>query len=316
MAWLPAFKYIKGLFARGGGFLQGNGEPYEGPYHKLYTGETFSGATPSNDSFRIYEDDSEPHLTEPLYEDKLVTEQAFPAPEAYDKGFFIRYFIKDKRVGKIVEVVKSTYDKKVVEKYLLGTTVKWIITKPIKDIFNQGFLYKGSMSRNKENTLKASYIMKGLVEFITEYDKFANVKSDVKGYKFEELPKEEKLRIILKQSPLRKPPKLKYPHLMYNPKNGDVIKVGTMEEHSEYVELGWVHDKPRFIKKIKRKRLGRPTVPPVNTNTPSSSGGGGGGGGSFGGGNYTQEIADAEQMNGGMGNNNNSNNNPSQNNYY
>lgn len=216
--WLPAFKYVKGLLAQRGQFTLPNGKPYEGPYHKLYTGETFTGDVPSVDSKRIFEDDSEPHLSEPTYEEMLVSEPVFPNVEDYDKGFFLRYFIKDNRNGKIIEVKKDTWSKKLVEKYLSGVTVKWILDKPVKDIFSQGYLYKGAESRNKENTLKASLEMKGLAEYITEYDKFANIQSDVEGYKFEELPKPEKIRIIRQISNIQKSPPPPKPRFEERPK--------------------------------------------------------------------------------------------------
>ncbi len=317
MAWLPAFKYLKGLFARGGEFLLANGEPYEGSYHELYSGETFTGAIPTKNSVQIFRDDSEPHLNPDLLENKLATEQTFPEPEDYDKGFFIRYFIKDVRNGKIVEVKKNTYNEKSNEKTLIQTTVKWILTKPVKDIFNQGYLFKGALTRNKENTLKASLILKNLDKFIVQYDKFVNVESDVKGYKFEELPKEDKRRIILQQSTLRTPPKLYYPHYMYHPKTGEEALVQNEKEHNRYMKLKWVHEKPRFIKKPKigrfrkKPRIVRPTQQ-TPTSTNPIGGGGGGGGGGLNSGIYDEITENQEQINLGGSNNNTL----SQNNYY
>ena len=277
MAWLPAFKYLSGLFAGSGEFIQDNGAPYEGSYHKLYNGKTYTGDKPGKNSVEIFLDDSEPHLPDPTYESKVVSEQSFPEPKDYEKGFFTRYFIKDIRVGKIVEVEKLTYDKKEEEKHLLGTTIRWILQKPVKDIFNQGFLFKGAATRNKENTMKASLEMKGLDKFITIYDKFVNIESDVEGYKFEELPEEEKRRIIFKQSPLRKPPALEYPHMMYDPKTGESELVKDEKTHEFYMNKGWVHEKPRFVKKLVPKSRKRGPFQ-RRTPAPSSSGGGGGGG--------------------------------------
>lgn len=207
--WLPAFKYIKGLFALRGEFLLPNGEPYEGSYHKLYNGETYTGSAPSKNAIRIFQDDSEPHIPLPEYEDKIVSEPVFPEPEDYEKGFFLRYFIKDTRNGKIIEVNKQTSQKKLEEKYFQGISLKWILDKPVKDIFNQGYLYKGAATRNKENTTKASLEMKGLELFIVEFDKFVNIESDVEGYKFEELPRTEKVRIIRQVSNIQITPKEK-----------------------------------------------------------------------------------------------------------
>lgn len=312
MAWLPAFKFLSGLFAKKGEFLLSNGQPYEGAYYKTYNGKTFTGSKPGKNSVEIFYDDSEPHLPDPVYENKIVSEQTFPTPKDYEKGFFIRYFIKDLRGGKIIEVKKFTYDKKEQEKYLLGTTSRWILQKPVKDIFNQGFLFKGAATRNKENIMKASLLMKGLDKFITEYDKFVNIESDVEGYKFEELPEEEKVRIIFKQSSLRKPPALEYPHMMYDPKTGESELVETEKEHRVYVLKGWVHEKPRFVKKLvptsRRKRPFRkkPTV-------PSGGSGGGGGGSSRDYGFTPPEESSGEDMGGSY---NNPGSSPSQNNYY
>jgi len=192
-----------------GEFLLPNGEPYEGSYHKLYNGETYTGSAPSKDAIRIFQDDSEPHIPLPEYEDKIVSEPVFPEPEDYKKGFFLRYFIKDTRNGKIIEVNKQTSQKKLEEKYFQGISLKWILDKPVKDIFNQGYLYKGAATRNKENTTKASLEMKGLELFIVEFDKFVNIESDVEGYKFEELPRTEKVRIIRQVSNIQITPKEK-----------------------------------------------------------------------------------------------------------
>lgn len=267
--WLPAFKYIKGLLALRGQFMLPSGEPYEGPYHELYNGETYTGSAPNVNAIRIYADDSEPHLPEPTYEEKLVTESVFPSPEDYDKGFFLRYYVKDNRNGKIIEVKKTTYKEKLKEKYLSGTSIKWILDKPVKDIFNQGYLYKGAITRNKENVKKGSLEIKGLDTFITEYDKFVNIESDLEGYKFEELPRNEKIRIIKKISNFQKTPK-KAP-------------------------------KPRFKKKLKKKLIPIDDLGNTQTSTnPTSGGSSSGGGGGY---NETYTSID-DAMDGGPTNNN------------
>ena len=272
--WLPAFKYIKGLLAQRGQFLLPSGQPYEGSYHELYNGRTFTKDIPSVDSIEIFADDSEPHLPEPTYEQKLVSEPVYPTPEDYEKGFFLRYFVKDKRNGKIIEAKSTTYKEKTKEKFLLGVDLKWILEKPVKDIFNQGYLYKGAITRNKENTKKQDLVMKGLYDFIVEYDKFVNIESDVEGYKFEELPRVEKMRIIEKVSSIQNKPKVK--------------------------------PKPRFKKK---KRVSPTPITPVNTNnSPSTSGGGGGGGGQLQSFDAINENLDGTSMGGNDPDNNSFNN--------
>jgi len=268
--FLPAFKYLKGKFASRGEFLLPNGQPYEGAYHQLYNGETYTGSVPGKDAIRIVKDDSEPHIPLPEYADKLVSEPVYPEPEDYDKGYFLRYFIKDTRNGKIIEVKKETSRKKLEQKYLKGITVKWILEKPVRDIFNQGYLYKGASTRNKENTQKANLELKGLDLFVTEFDKYVDIESDVEGYKFEDLSREEKLRIIKRTSNIqKKKPKKK------------IKRFGK-------------------IKPIKRSVRPEPrTTAPVLSTPPSRTGGGGGGGGGYS--NNDEGIFEEGNIGGGFG---------------
>ena len=176
-------------------------------------------------------------------EKEFVGEAIYPEPSDYDRGYMLRYFLKKDTSDKIIEVSKVRYNKSISKLYMKGTIIKWILQKPVKDIFNQGYLFKGAATRNQENTLKASLEVKGIDKFITQYDKFVNIESDVEGYKFEDLSKEEKLRIIKRlPSTLQKPP-AKLP-------------------------------KPKF--KTKRKLPERDLKPRKRRFTPRTSGGGGG----------------------------------------
>ncbi len=38
---------------------------------------------------------------------------------------------------------------------------------------------------------------------------------------------------------------VKYPHMMYNPKNGEGVEVKDKAEHEKYQKMGWGHDKPK-----------------------------------------------------------------------
>ena len=39
-----------------------------------------------------------------------------------------------------------------------------------------------------------------------------------------------------------------YPHMMYDPDTGDAVEVNDEDEHEEYAEMGWVHEKPEVKK--------------------------------------------------------------------
>lgn len=303
--WLPAFKYIK-KFAKLGQFQLPDGTGYQGAYTVGPDGVARTGDIPSVSSKVLKSIDI------PLEEgpnDNLgqyTSEKIVPTPEDYEKGFMLRYFIKKDTSDKIVEVSKTNYGKYQAKGFIKTCILKWILTKPTKDIFNSGYLYKGSITRNKENTKIASNEVKGLDKFITEYDKFIEVESDVEGYKFEELTNDEKVRIIkanfsnLQSKPRVKPKsrfgKTVYPHMMYNPVNGFGVRVKNNQEHEKYTALGWVHEKPTDLEPIKRpkrstlrRNLGRGntgeytdigTEGPDNNPNEQLGGYGGGGGGS------------------------------------
>jgi hypothetical protein len=204
--WLPPFKIIKGLFAMLGQFTLSDGSDYEGPYHSTADGAHYTGSEPSKDMEILQPTTEITSLTDPYLDThndlkKAQNELVYPTPDGYAKGFFIRYYIQDTRNDGIVEVNEKSYKRYTPELFLKGVKVKWILEKPLKDVFMSGFLYKGAATRNIENVNKVSSEMPSLKEFITDYGQFVEVESDIEGFKFSELPIKEQKRIIRKVRP-------------------------------------------------------------------------------------------------------------------
>lgn len=214
--WLPIFKYLK-KFAKFGQFNLPSGDPYEGPYTVSSDGTARAGDFPTKSSPVLIPREGVldlPNEGEPVYSSDTI----YPTPEDYKKGYMMRYFAKKDTSDKIIELNKNNFKEYSKKPFIQAAEVKWIIAKPAKDIFNQGYLFKGAATRNKENINIASIKVKGLNKFIEEYDKFVNIESDVEGYKFEELPEEEQSRIIsvlpsnLQKKSVKKPkPRFKKP---------------------------------------------------------------------------------------------------------
>ena len=276
--WLPVFKYLL-KFAKLGMFaFKGTGQEYQGPYVETNTGKLYAGESPTDTGLELISVDNNDIIFNGKKTIPFESETVFPTPEDYNRGFMFRYFLKNFTTGKIIEVKKVNYTKLIKKKYYKGDILKWILTKPAKDIFNQGYLYKGAITRNKANTKEISFNITGLDTYITEYDKFVNIESDVKGFKFEDLPKKEKIRIIKNQrTNLQKPPKVK-PRAFLRPEPVDTT----------------------------------PALPISQSN--SSSGGGSTGGGGGGGLNQSFDEVMNDPDNQTMGNNNLTSN--SANNYY
>ena len=275
--WLPVFKYLL-KFAKLGMFaFKGTGQEYQGPYVETNTGKLYAGESPTDTGLELISVDNNDIIFNGKKTIPFESETVFPTPEDYNRGFMFRYFLKNFTTGKIIEVKKVNYTKLIKKKYYKGDILKWILTKPAKDIFNQGYLYKGAITRNKANTKEISFNITGLDTYITEYDKFVNIESDVKGFKFEDLPKKEKIRIIKQQRPnIQRPPKVK-PRAFLRPEPVDTT----------------------------------PALPISQSNSSSGGGSTGGGGGGL---NQSFDEVMNDPDNQSMGNNNLTSN--SANNYY
>ena len=200
--WVPKMKFLSGLFARSGLFTLPNGGSYEGPYHQNELGQFRTGDSPSPDSQVLIENPEE------LTDDQIQELEFFssienlPTPEDYKTGYMNRYFLKNTITNKIIEVDENFYNKdsRSQELYIQKLIIKWIISKPVKDIFNQGYVFEGAATRNQKAVIKANLEMKGIINYIVNYSQFADIESDVEGYKFEELPEPEQYRIIKQSS--------------------------------------------------------------------------------------------------------------------
>ena len=256
--WVPKMKFLSGLFALLGQFRLPDGTFYEGPMHQDEMGRFKTGESPTEDSLIIIEDPDEITDEQILEEEFFSSIENLPTPGDYKTGLMKRYFLKNTITNKIIESDKNFYEKDIRSKklYIQKLIIKWVIAKPVKDIFNQGYVFEGAATRNKKTVMKANLEMKGIIEYITDYAKFANIKSDVEGFKFEDLPPPEQVRIIKQTSSnLRNTPK--------PIKGGGGLRDGG----------GLVYVK-KTTKPIdpKNKRLSGPTVP---KNGSGSRGGGG-----------------------------------------
>ena len=199
--WTPPFHIIKGLFALLGQFTKPDGSSYEGPIHESIDGNTYTGEAPSEDSIPLTPElelaaENDRFLEYEGEVSEIEADLVYPTPEDYKREYFLRYFLLDTRNNLVREVDLQAYERYTKELFIKGTEVKWVLEKPVKDIFSSGYLYKGAATRNRENILKASLTIPPVTEYITDYGQFADIESDIEGYKFLELPRKEQKRII------------------------------------------------------------------------------------------------------------------------
>ena len=215
--WLPPFKFTKGLIAQEqiDGISNSDGTTYIGPYFKTSTGEIYSGEYPNPNSEILIENFSKKankykrgieNLNYQSSQETIESEINHPKPRDFGKGFFVRYFVRDSRTEMIAEVKEKAYDSLLKLVHISGVKVRWIIAKPVKDIFNQGFLFKGAATRNRENILEASRKLPGIENFVVDYAQYANIQSDVEGVPFDDLSEYDKIRIINTVPPINVQP--------------------------------------------------------------------------------------------------------------
>jgi len=204
--YLPKIKIKLPKFTLGDFLSFGNGEPYSGYYYEDYKGQYFSGKEPSNTSVPLVLQD--PTEADSEEENFIIQQNVKPKVEDYDKGFFKRYYLKDSRNGKIVETNEKIYNSELEKLFIKGTTIDWVIQKPANDILIEGSLYQGAITRNKLKVQQAEQQLRGIADYITQYDEFVEVESYTEGYSFEELPYKQKLNAIdLLPSNIQKPKK-------------------------------------------------------------------------------------------------------------
>ena len=91
-----------------------------------------------------------------------------PNEAQYEKGAFPRYFVKDGRTGKIIEVDQDKYNtqKKENKLYRRVLRIEWYITGNPEDEIINGYLYPGTKAKNQDVINQAEKILPGIGEQI------------------------------------------------------------------------------------------------------------------------------------------------------
>lgn len=95
-----------------------------------------------------------------------------PTEEDYLNGYLDRYFIRDRRTQRIIEVDKKGYTKAKARKSFKRITLKWVLKGPAEDQIIGKYLYPGAESQNKNIVDQAEEHLKGLREYIKDYKQF------------------------------------------------------------------------------------------------------------------------------------------------
>lgn len=166
--WRPKIMISKPKYTFGGEFKTPSGGSYEGSYYKDYAGKIFDGNSSADSTVELSPIDS----TQPQPR-VLAFELNTPTAQDYERGNFVRYFLLDKRNGKIIEVRKNTYLREVVyTSYISGGNVRWRLAGPIEDRIFNGVTYQGARNANKQSIKALEDKIKGISQYITDYAQY------------------------------------------------------------------------------------------------------------------------------------------------
>ena len=159
--YLPKFKFLKDV-AKPGEFSSPDGGGFAGGLIKDFLGRAFKGSSPAGIDA---ENDQLVDLGTATPADKQFVNQLNPPnSKDYAKGSFPRFFIKDSRNEKIIEVKKDSYraEKDADKLYRRILRIEWYVTGPKKDQLINGYLHPGTESKNQDVINQAEQILPGI----------------------------------------------------------------------------------------------------------------------------------------------------------
>jgi hypothetical protein len=172
--FVPKTKHTKPKRSTGTQFFLKNGVRYIGLFVQLFDGRFFTGSTVNSTSQELFES-REPDNEEDtvaLSDLRTVNLQP-PSQRERASGRYQRYFLKDTRTSKIVEVGVEDYNQARNQNSRQRASLPWQIEGPDEDTYINGYLYTGVKTNNKKTVDEANKTMSGLTDYISEdYTKF------------------------------------------------------------------------------------------------------------------------------------------------
>lgn len=174
--FLPKSKY-KGPFTATGGdeelLVKSTLKPYRGDYIITYKNEYYNGATPQEAKFELIL--KKAHLEKEANKNKHQGPvQSFIEPKEadYKNKSFIRYFAKDLRSNKIIEITSEENNRLKKVPGSITVSLKWFLEGPAEDTEYRGYMYLGAKTRNAKSVAAATNVIAGLDKYIKDLGKF------------------------------------------------------------------------------------------------------------------------------------------------
>ena len=166
--YIPKSKQKKGTKPQGNLIDPLTGLKFNGKFIQDFLGNFFKGDKITSNSKPLTlvpfsnVDDSK------KYGNSFTSSIITPPTLAYDRGFFSRFFCKDSRSNKIIEMNKDRYlaEKKDKKLYRRVIKIEWYVTGNPEDEIINGYLYPGTKSKNQDVINQAEKLLPGIGEQI------------------------------------------------------------------------------------------------------------------------------------------------------
>lgn len=173
--YIPESRYDKPKTTPGGEFaVASTGDDYKGSYFKTFDGKYYSGTRPEENGVELVE--LSPNYLEDLMPAAITAAGLLVGyfitklkKGDREKGKTKRYFLQDKRKGKIIETDLETYQQAQNTPATVRVEMDWIIKGPAEDKIINGYPFEGAASKNKKTVLSFEKDMPGISTFITDY---------------------------------------------------------------------------------------------------------------------------------------------------
>lgn len=176
--YIPKSKWVKGTLEQGKSLflLQGKqlGEQFIGSFIKTVTGTLLSGdkVDGENKEVVMVDEGSQPgdiyypsHLPlseQPNYIDEvqqgigIKSDKPLPTKEDINIGFFLRYFVLDKRTLQYKEVNLPTFKESKRHNIYKSAEIEWVLTGPLDDTYYDNHPHSGVRTLNMKTILQLS----------------------------------------------------------------------------------------------------------------------------------------------------------------
>lgn len=171
--YLPKNKYSAPKHTPGGEFSL-NGIEYVGWYIRTFKNEYYTGKAFSKDSKLLIKLTEETNVIDANRNDPFTFNSIQVAPSSKDRinGKWKRYFLKDSRNGKIIEVDKDKFLLFKKKSYVLKGLLEWEIKGPAENLVINGYTYYGASHQNKIKVAELEKTFPGLSSFVKDYSQF------------------------------------------------------------------------------------------------------------------------------------------------